>query len=498
MRVSHGRFEQIAATVVLPHARRCPYRMVALTVLAILAALPVVTAQDARQTCPASGCGVSPMGNEFFPFIQRVGYDPAATDPFTFRYYNKHEVVLGKPMSEWFRFSVAFWHTIMGTGSDPFGGPTKKWPWHDPALTPMQKAEAAMRANFELIDKLGVDFWCFHDRDIAPGGATLAESNANLDKIVALAEKLQKQTGTRPLWGTAQLFAEPWYMHGASTSPQAEVFARAAAQAKKAMDVTHKLGGLNFVFWGGREGYTSLLNTDMGLELKHLAAFLKMAVDYKAKIGFNGTLLIEPKPKEPSIHQYDWDAATSIGFLRAHNLSDSFAINVECNHATLSGHSCVHELETSRLAGMLGSVDANTGDLLTGWDTDQFLTDPRDASRIMRVIIANGGLAPGGFNFDAKLRRESVDVEDIVIAHIAGMDALARGLRSAAKIIEDGRLDALKAGRYASFQTGIGADIEAGKVGWSELEAWVLKQNANPAHVSAKLEHFERLEESFI
>ena len=401
-------------------------------------------------------------------------------------------------MSEWFRFSVAFWHTFMGSGGDMFGGPTKAWPWHSQKLSPMQKAEAAMRANFELIDKLGVDYWCFHDRDIAPAGATLAESNANLDKIVDLAAKLQAQTGARPLWGTAQLFAEPWYMHGGSTSPQAEVFARAAAQAKKAMDVTHKLGGLNFVFWGGREGYTSLLNTDMGRELQHLAAFLKMAVAYKQSIGFNGTLLIEPKPKEPTLHQYDWDAATSIGFLRANGLNGSFAINVECNHATLSGHSCVHELETARLAGMLGSVDANTGDLLTGWDTDQFLTDPREASRIMRVVIANGGLAPGGFNFDAKLRRESVDVEDIVIAHLAGMDALARGLRSAAKIIEDGSLEALKAGRYASFNTGIGADIEAGAVGWPELEAWVLKQGSNPAHVSAKLEYAERLEDMFI
>ncbi len=276
------------------------------------------------------------------------------------------------------------------------------------------------------------------------------------------------------------------------------MFARAAAQAKKAMEVTHKLGGQNFVFWGGREGYTSLLNTDMGRELKHLATFLQMAVDFKKSIGFNGTLLLEPKPKEPTLHQYDWDVATTLSFLRANKLDKEFKVNIECNHATLAGHSCPHELETARLAGALGSVDANTGDYLTGWDTDQFLTEPREAARIMAIVMANGGLAPGGFNFDSKLRRESSDVEDIVIAHIAGMDALARGLRAAAAIAEDGRLAKLVSERYASYDSGLGADIEARKLGWRELEKWALAHPEAPPHVSGKLELAERILDQFI
>jgi xylose isomerase len=287
-------------------------------------------------------------------------------------------------------------------------------------------------------------------------------------------------------------------MSGAATAPQAAVFARAAAQVKKAMEVTHRLGGLNYVFWGGREGYTSLLNSDMGRELKHLASFFKMAVAHKKALGFGGTLLIEPKPKEPSIHQYDFDAATSLNFLREHNLLADFKLNIECNHATLAGHSCVHELETARLAGALGNIDANTGDPLTGWDTDQFLTEPREAALVMASVIRNGGLAPGGFNFDAKLRRESVDVEDIVIAHVAGMDALARGLRAAAKLAEDGKLAELVKSRYATWDSGLGADIEAGKVGFKELEAWVLAHPEEPPRASGKQELAERILDAYI
>ncbi|CAI5505820.1 unnamed protein product [Closterium sp. Naga37s-1] len=385
-------------------------------------------------------------------------------------------------MKEWLRFAVAFWHTFRGDGSDPFGSPTKHWPWED-GTNSLAMAKRRMRAAFEFMSKLGAQFWCFHDRDIAPEGATLAESNANLDEVVALAAELQAQTGIRPLWGTAQLFKHPRYRHGAATSPVASVYAYAAAQVKKAMEVTHRLGGENYVFWGGREGYSSLVNTDMGLELDHLARFLAMAADWREKLGFKGTLLMEPKPQEPTKHQYDWDAATTLGFLVRYNLTrldaatgtlQPFKLNLECNHATLAGHSCEHELETARIAGVLGGVDANTGDAQTGWDTDEFLTDPAAATRVMLAIVRNGGLAPGGINFDAKLRRESTDVEDLFIAHIAGMDALARGLRSAAAIIEAGDLDKLVRGRYASWKEGIGARIEKGEVGFEELEAAVM------------------------
>ncbi|KAK9059519.1 hypothetical protein SSX86_020223 [Deinandra increscens subsp. villosa] len=342
-------------------------------------------------------------------------------------------------MKDWMRFSVAFWHTFRGTGGDPFGAATKMWPWEDGSNS-LAMAKRRMRANFEFLEKLGVDRWCFHDRDIAPNGRTLEESNANLDEIVALAKELQG-TKIRPLWGTAQLFLHPRYMHGGATSPQIGVYVYAAAQVKKAIEVTHYLGGENYVFWGGREGYQTLLNTDMERELDHMARFFEAAVAYKKKIGFNGTLLIEPKPQEPTKHQYDWDAATTANFLRKYGLIGEFKLNIECNHATLSGHSCHHELETARINGLLGNIDANTGDPQIGWDTDQFLMDISEATLVMLSVIKNGGLSPGGFNFDAKLRRESTDVEDLFIAHVAGMDTLARGLRNAAKLVEVGNAD---------------------------------------------------------
>ncbi|XP_050120576.1 xylose isomerase-like isoform X3 [Malus sylvestris] len=394
---------------------------------------------------------------------------------------------LGKKMKEWMRFSVAFWHTFRGTGGDPFGAPTKNWPWED-GTNSVAMAKRRMRANFQFINKLGVDRWCFHDRDIAPVGKTLEESNKNLDEVVALAKELQG-TKIRPLWGTAQLFLHPRYMHGGATSPKVGVCAYAAAQVKKAIEVTHYLGGENYVFWGGREGYQSLLNTDMGRELDHLARFLEAAVAYKKKIGFNGTLLIEPKPQEPTKHQYATCLIISnliwfshicflmillgmTGMLQHQQISceREFKLNIECNHATLSGHSCYHELETARLNGLLGNVDANTGDPQTGWDTDQFLTDIAEATLVMHGVVKNGGIAPGGFNFDAKLRRESTDVEDLFIAHISGMDTLARGLRNVAKLIEDGSLPELVRKRYESFDTEIGALIEAGKADFEYLE----------------------------
>ncbi|KAF5461779.1 hypothetical protein F2P56_017848 [Juglans regia] len=355
-------------------------------------------------------------------------------------------------------------------------------------------AKRRMRANFEFINKLGVDRWCFHDRDIAPDGKTLEESNANLDEVVALAKELQG-TKIRPLWGTAQLFMHPRYMHGAATSSELGVYAYAAAQVKKAMEVTHYLGGENYVFWGGREGYQTLLNTDMGRELDHMGRFFEAAVAYKKKIGFKGTLLIEPKPQEPTKHQYDWDAATAANFLRKYSLIGEFKLNIECNHATLSGHSCHHELETARLNGLLGNIDANTGDPQIGWDTDQFLTDIGEATLVMLSVVRNGGLAPGGFNFDAKLRRESTDVEDLFIAHIIGMDTLARGLRNVAKLIEDGSLSELVRKRYESFDTELGAQIEAGKADFEMLEKKALEWG-EPEVASGKQELAEMIFQS--
>lgn len=427
-------------------------------------------------TCPAhlaaecSGDASSDgWQGEFFPSIPKIKYEgPSSKNHLSFKWYNADEVILGKKMKDWTRFSIAFWHTFRGTGADPFGAPTKFWPWED-GTNSVAMAKRRMRANFEILNKLGVDRWCFHDRDIAPDGKTLAESNANLDEVVALAKELQG-TKIRPLWGTAQLFVHPRYMHGAATSSEVGVYAYAAAQVKKAIEVTHYLGGENYVFWGGREGYQSLLNTDMKRELDHLAAFLKAAVDWKKKIGFNGTLLIEPKPQEPTKHQYDWDAATTANFLQKNGLAGEFKLNIECNHATLSGHSCHHELETARINGLLGNIDANTGDPQIGWDTDEFLTDIGEATLVMLSVVRNGGLAPGGFNFDAKLRRESTDVEDLFIAHISGMDTLARGLRNVAKLIEDGSLDELVRKRYKSFDTEIGAMIEAGNADFETLE----------------------------
>jgi len=443
-------------------------------------------------------CTWTAEGGEYFadfPEILYKGVD--SRDPLSYRFYNAEEVIMGKTMKEWLRFSIAYWHTITGDGSDPFGAPTKAWPWESDSCSKMHTATRRMHAMFEFMHKLGVDRWCFHDRDIAPEGATLAETNANLDQIVGLAESLQEGTSIRPLWGTAQLFKHPRYMNGAATSPQAEVFAYAAAQVKKAMDVSHRLGAENYVFWGGREGYQTLLNTDLEKELKHMASFLRMADAYKKKIGFNGTLLLEPKPQEPTKHQYDWDVGTTVGFLRQHDLQDKFKINVECNHATLAGHSCEHELELARVLGMLGNLDANTGDAQTGWDTDQFMTDPRQATLVMAVVLKQGGLAPGGINFDAKLRRESIDLHDLFSAHIGGIDALARGLRNAAKLLEEGILMRLVEDRYLSFEGKLGSQIEAENLGFEELEEWALA-NRDPVPLSGKQELAENILNMFV
>ncbi|KAG0546238.1 hypothetical protein BDA96_02G430200 [Sorghum bicolor] len=473
-----------------------------LLVVLVVASSSLLSAVIAeQQTCPADldskcdGGASDDWEGEFFPGVPKIKYEgPTSKNPLAYKWYNKEEVILGKKMKDWMRFSVAFWHTFRGTGADPFGAPTKAWPWED-GTNSLAMAKRRMRAHFEFMEKLGVDKWCFHDRDIAPDGKTLEETNANLDEIVKLAKQLQGETNIKPLWGTAQLFMHPRYMHGAATSPEVKVYAYAAAQVKKALEVTHYLGGENYVFWGGREGYQTLLNTDMKRELDHLANFLQAAVDHKKKIGFKGTLLIEPKPQEPTKHQYDWDVATTFAFLQKYGLTGEFKINVECNHATLSGHSCHHELETARINGLLGNIDANTGDPQVGWDTDQFMTDIAEATLVMSSVVKNGGLAPGGFNFDAKLRRESTDVEDMFLAHISGMDTLARGLRNVAKLIEDGSLDDLVRKRYQSFDSEIGALIEAGKGDFETLEKKVLEWG-EPTVPSGKQELAEILFQS--
>ncbi|KAH1055258.1 hypothetical protein J1N35_033323 [Gossypium stocksii] len=456
--------------------------------------IPLLADAASRACSAQSDAKYSQTGEwngEFFPGIPKIKYEgPFTRNKFAYKWYNAEEVIFGKKMKDWLRFSVAFWHTFRGTGVDPFGAPTKFWPWED-GTNSIAMAKRRMRANFEFINKLGVDRWCFHDRDIAPEGKTLQETNSNLDEVVKLAKTLQGNN-IRPLWGTAQLFMHPRYMHGAATSSELGVYVYAAAQVKKAMEVTHYLGGENYVFWGGREGYQTLLNTDMEFELDHMAKFLQAAAAYKRKIGFNGTLLIEPKPQEPTKHQYDWDAATTTNFLRKYGLIGDFKLNIECNHATLSGHSCHHDVETARINGLLGNIDANSGDAQTGWDTDQFLTDTREATMIMLSVIKNGGLAPGGLNFDAKLRRESTDVEDLFIAHIVGMDTLARGLRSAAKLIEDGSLAKLIHKRYSSFYNELGALIEAGKADFEMLEKKAMEWS-EPTVASAKQELAEMI-----
>ncbi len=430
--------------------------------------------------------------NEYFKGIQPIRYEgPDSANPLAFSAYNPDEVVAGKTMREHLRFAVAYWHTLKGTGSDPFGGATMIRPW-DTASDPMQQAEDTLRAAFEFFTKLGVDYWCFHDRDICPEGDTLAESNQRLDRIVALARQLQADTGVKLLWNTANLFSHRRFANGASTNPDAAVFACAAAQVKKMLEVGLELGAESYVFWGGREGYDTLLNTDMKRELDHLARFLHMAVDYARKIGFKAQFLIEPKPKEPTKHQYDFDAATVIGFLKHYGLEGHFKLNVESNHATLAAHSFQHDLAVASMHGMLGSVDANQGDLLLGWDTDQFPTDLYGATYAMLVILEQGGLAPGGLNFDAKVRRASTDLEDLFIAHIGAMDAFARGLKVAARIRADGLLETARKERYASYDSGIGAQIEAGTTDFEALEAYAIA-HGEPEARSGRQECLENL-----
>lgn len=433
-----------------------------------------------------------------FPEISAIAYEgPASKNPLAFRHYRADELVEGKTMRDHFRFAVAYWHTFRGTGSDPFGAATMQRPW-EAAVDSLDNAVRRAEVAFEFMQKLGVGFYCFHDRDVAPEGASLAESHKNLDRVVQALKEQQQRTGVKLLWGTANLFSHPRYLHGAATSCNADAFAYAAAQVKKAIEVTHELGGANYVFWGGREGYQNLWNTDMKRELDHLARFFHLAVDHAQAIGFRGQFLIEPKPKEPTKHQYDFDAANCINFLRAYGLEQHFKLNLETNHATLAGHTMQHELEYAAMQGFLGSIDANTGDLLLGWDTDQFPTDIYLTSQIMLSLLKYGGLGSGGVNFDAKVRRESFEPVDLFHAHIGGMDAFARGLRIAAAIRADGELDRLVRERYASWDSGVGAEIEAGKATFASLEKYMLAKGEIVPNRSGRQEMIEHLINRFV
>jgi xylose isomerase len=434
---------------------------------------------------------------EHFAGISAISYEgPSSDNALAFKWYNPEEVVAGKTMQEHMRFAIAYWHSFRGTGSDPFGPGTIVRPWES-GKDPVSVAKLRMDAAFEFFQKIRAPFWCWHDRDIAPEGKSLAESNKYLDAIVAHAKQWQKQSGIKLLWGTANLFSNPRFMNGASTNPDAHVFAYAAAQVKKALECTLELGGENYVFWGGREGYETLLNTDLKREQDHLAAFLGMAVDYAKEIGFKGQFLIEPKPKEPTTHQYDFDCATCIGFLRSYGLHKHFKFNIETNHATLAGHTFQHEIEVAGSAGMLGGIDANTGNLMLGWDTDQFNTDPKELTASLISIIKHGGLGSGGFNFDAKLRRPSTELSDLFHAHIGGMDAYAHAFKLAHKIIDEGKFDAFVAERYSSYDSGFGKDIEKRKVGFKDLEKIALKLG-EPKQISGRQEYLENVYHQYL
>jgi len=433
-----------------------------------------------------------------FKNIAKIKYEgPASKNPLAFKHYNADELVEGKTMREHLRFAVVYWHTFRGTGSDPFGAGTMQRPWDD-GTPSVANAQNRARVAFEFIDKLGAPFYAWHDRDVAPEGKNLAESNKNFDAVAKVLKEEQKRTGIKLLWGTANLFSHPRYVHGASTSCNADVFAYAAAQVKKALEVTHELGGAGYTFWGGREGYMTLLNTDMKREQEHLARFLHLAVAYKKQIGFKGQFYIEPKPKEPTKHQYDSDAAACLNFLREFDLLPHFKLNIETNHATLAGHTMQHELEVAGAANALGSIDANTGDELLGWDTDQFPTNIYLTTYSMLSILKYGGLTTGGVNFDAKVRRESFEPVDLFYAHIGGMDAFARGLKIAAAIRKDGRLADFVKQRYASWDSGIGARIESGKANLKQIEAYILKQGEAAPSVSGRQEFLENLINEFI
>ncbi|NMP37934.1 MAG: xylose isomerase [Clostridiales bacterium] len=429
--------------------------------------------------------------SDFFNGIPEIRYEGAQTrNPFAFRYYNPDEIIDGKPMREQLKFAVSYWHTLCAEGADMFGVGTADKSFGAAELMDMYKNKA--NAAFEIMDKLSIDYFCFHDRDIAPEAQTLSQTNERLDEIVPVIEENMKKSGKKLLWGTANCFGNPRYMHGAGTAPDADVFAFAAAQIKKAIEITVRLGGAGYVFWGGREGYETLLNTDMAFELDNMARLMHLAVDYGRKIGFKGDFYIEPKPKEPTKHQYDFDASTVLAFLRKYGLDKDFKLNIEANHATLAGHTFNHELCVARTNRAFGSIDANQGDMLLGWDTDQFPTNVYETALCMLEVIRAGGFTNGGLNFDAKARRGSFEHKDIFLSYIAGMDAFALGYRIALKIVADGRIDEFVKARYSSYSTGIGADIVAGKATMEQLENYALKKGDVRASVgSGRQEYLE-------
>ena len=435
--------------------------------------------------------------HECFPGIGNIPYDGRESDnPLAFKFYQRDRLVGGKTMQQHLRFAVCYWHTFCAKGSDAFGTDSQIFPWDTPE-NPMMAARARMDAAFEFFTKLGVPYYCFHDRDMAPEGASVAESERNLATMSAFAKERQNETGMKLLWGTANVFGHPRYMNGAATNPDFAVVTHAAAQVKAALDATVLLGGENYVFWGGREGYSTLLNTDTRRELDHMAHFLELARDYGRSIGFKGHFLIEPKPMEPSKHQYDFDAQTVIGFLRHYGLAGDFKLNVEANHATLAGHSFSHELQMCTDAGLLGSIDANRGDPQNGWDTDQFPTDIYDAVHAMLVVLADGGLNSGGLNFDARVRRESVDMDDIFIGHIGGMDTFARALDVAYRIREVSELDQRKLRRYSSFDSGDGARFEQGEMNLASLRDLAASEG-EPVRASGKQEWYENVIDQYL
>ncbi|MDR3235607.1 MAG: xylose isomerase [Prevotellaceae bacterium] len=434
---------------------------------------------------------------EYFPEIGKIKFEgKESKNPLAFRFYDAEKIVYGKKLKDWFKFSMAWWHTLCADGSDPFGPGTKSFLWAQ-GSSALEVAKQRLDAGFEFMQKIGIEYYCFHDIDLVSEGSSIDEYEANLKAIVAYAKQKQAETGIKLLWGTANVFGHKRYTNGAGTNPDFNVVARAAVQIKNALDATIELGGENYVFWGGREGYYSLLNTDMKREKAHLAKLLTAARDYARAKGFKGNFLIEPKPMEPTKHQYDVDAETVIGFLRAHGLDKDFKLNIEVNHATLAGHTFEHELQCAADAGLLGSIDANRGDSQNGWDTDQFPIDVNELTQAMLVILTSGGLQGGGTNFDAKTRRSSTDLDDIFIAHIAGMDAFARALECAAAILEKSPYKKMLTDRYASFDSGKGKEFDEGKLSLDDLVAYA-KAKGEPAQISGKQELYEAIVNMYI
>ena len=432
------------------------------------------------------------MSKEYFPSIGKIPFEgPESKNVMAFHYYDPERVVMGKKMKDWLRFSMAWWHTLCGASGDQFGGQTRSYEW-DNSDDALQRAKDKLDAGFEIMGKLGIEYFCFHDVDLVDEGSTISEYESRMSAITDYALERMGQTGIKLLWGTANVFGNKRYMNGAATNPDFDVVARAGVQIKTAIDATIKLGGRNYVFWGGREGYMSLLNTQMQREKNHLACMLRAARDYARSKGFTGTFLIEPKPMEPTKHQYDVDTETVIGFLRANGLDKDFKVNIEVNHATLAGHTFEHELAVAVDNGMLGSLDANRGDAQNGWDTDQFPIDNYELTQAMMQVIRNGGLGDGGSNFDAKLRRNSTDPEDIFIAHISGMDAMARALLNAAAILEESELPSMLEERYSSFDSGIGKDFEDGRLTLEQIYeyGWQVEE---PKQTSGKQEKYETI-----